>query len=115
MPSLSISVITVVFNRADMIGQALDSVASQSYLHVEHVVVDGASSDGTLEVIEGRRTAQMRVLSEPDEGIYDAINKGMALARAIVLGLAHSDDELADRDVLADVARAFAEPAVDAV
>lgn len=115
MPSLTISVITVVFNRADTIGQALDSVASQSYPHVEHVVVDGASSDGTLEVIEGRRTAQMRVLSEPDEGIYDAINKGMALASGDVLGLAHSDDELADRDVLADVARAFAEPSVDAV
>ena len=115
MPSPTISVITVVFNRVETIGHALESVASQSYPHVEHVVVDGASSDGTLEEIERRRTAAMRVISEPDDGIYDAINKGMTLASGDVLGLAHSDDELADRDVLADVAQAFSDPLVDAV
>jgi len=110
-----ISIVTAVYDRAETIGDAIRSVQSQSYEDVEHLIVDGASQDGTLEVVEALRTPAMRVVSEPDDGIYDALNKGLRLAGGDVLGLVHSDDVLADDAVLADVAEAFADPAVDAV
>ena len=115
MSSPRISIVTVVFNRAATVGEALRSVQAQSYENVEHVVVDGASDDGTLEVVEAHRIPSMRVLSEPDEGIYDALNKGMALAEGDVIGVMHSDDSYADTDVLSEVAACFRDEAVDAV
>jgi glycosyltransferase len=115
LSSPRISIVTVVFNRAATVADALRSVQAQRYDEVEHVVVDGASEDGTLDVIEAHRVPSMRVVSEPDEGIYDALNKGMALATGDVLGLMHSDDAYADGDVLADVARCFEDESVDAV
>jgi glycosyltransferase involved in cell wall biosynthesis len=115
LPPPRITIVTAVFNRERTVADAIDSVRTQTYEHVEHVVVDGASTDGTLSSIEALRSPSMRVVSEPDDGIYDAVNKGMALATGDVLGLVHSDDLLADEAVLADVAAAFDDPAVDAV
>lgn len=112
---MKISVVTAVFNRAGTIGQAIDSVARQSHGDVEHLIVDGASTDDTLAEVERRRHPGMRVQSEPDGGIYDALNKGMALASGEVIGLVHSDDFLAHDRVLERVAAAFADPAIDAV
>lgn len=94
---------------------------AQSWHNVEHVVVDGASSDGTLQVLLSCLVKPVRAgyqalwTSEPDSGIYDALNKGLARATGDVIGLMHSDDFFADTEVLASVANAFANPAVDAV
>lgn len=113
--SLKISIITAVYNREHTIGQAIDSVARQTHPDLEHLIIDGASTDGTLAAVSRHGHARMQVHSGPDSGIYDALNKGMALAGGEVLGLVHSDDFLAHDRVLAQVARAFADPAVDAV
>jgi glycosyltransferase involved in cell wall biosynthesis len=104
-----------VRNRVATVGQALDSVRSQSWPDVEHIVIDGASTDGTLELLESRRGEIAVLVSENDSGIYDALNKGLALATGDVIGLMHSDDIYTDNGVLADVAAAFADPAIDAV
>jgi len=113
--TLTISVITAVFNRADTIGQALASVQAQTWPRVEHVVIDGASTDGTLQVLEAQRDRLAVLSSEPDKGIYDALNKGIGKASGDVVGFMHSDDVFADGDVLARVGAAFADPAVQAV
>jgi len=112
---LKISVITAVYNRVATIGDALDSVRAQTWRDVQHVVIDGASTDGTLEILQARRNEIAVLVSEPDKGIYDALNKGIARATGDVIGLMHSDDLYADERVLADVAVAFSDPTVDAV
>lgn len=112
---MKISIITVVWNRAATISQAIESVQRQSYPNVEHIIQDGGSTDGTLEVINGMANAQTNVVSERDHGIYDAINRGITRATGDVIGLLHSDDFFAHDDVLADVARAFQDPNIQAV
>lgn len=111
----SISLITVVYNRARTIGQAIDSVARQTYRACEHLIIDGASSDGTLAAIHRHKTPTTRIISEPDGGIFDALNKGMRLASGEIIGLVHSDDFLAHDEVLARVAEAFETPGINAV
>lgn len=112
---MKISVITAVYNRADCIAHALQSVQSQNHKDLEHVIVDGASTDGTLDILRSTLDARASLVSEPDHGIYDALNKGFARASGDVVGLMHSDDFFADESVLAQVAAAFSDPLVDAV
>jgi glycosyltransferase len=112
---ISISVITAVFNRRDTIAQALDSVLAQTHPSVETIVIDGASTDGTLDVLARFRTRVSVLMSEPDEGIYYALNKGLKLASGDVVGFLHADDVLASTDSLARIAAAFSDPTVDAV
>ena len=107
--------VTAVWNRAATVGGAIDSVAAQTHPHIEHLVIDGGSTDGTLAEVEARRSAGMVVVSEPDRGIYDALNKGIARSTGDVVGLLHSDDFFADERVIERVAAAFADPAIDAV
>ena len=112
---MKISIITVVYNRADTIGDAIDSVSRQTRLGIEHLVIDGMSTDGTLAQIEARQNLNLRIISEPDDGIYDALNKGIHISTGEIIGIVHSDDFLAHDRVLALVAEAFTDPAVDAV
>lgn len=112
---MKISVITATFNRVDTVAGALASVAGQTWPQVEHIVIDGASTDGTLQAIEAHRERLAVLVSEPDPGLYHALNKGLARATGDVVGLLHSDDLYADERVLERVAQAFADPAVDAV
>ena len=112
---MKISVLTVVFNRADTIAGAIQSVASQIYPNVEHVVVDGASNDGTLSVINANKNKAMLVISEPDNGIYDALNKAIVHSSGDIIGLMHSDDFFANDQVLTKIADEFTDPSVDAV
>lgn len=112
---MRISVVTAVYNRAATIGDAIDSVQTQSWSELEHVIQDGGSTDGTLEVIRDRARAGTCVASGPDGGIYDAINRGIARATGDVIGLMHSDDMFAHKDVLARVAAALDDPLVDGV
>jgi len=112
---LKISVVTATYNRASSVEDAITSVQSQSYPDVEHIIQDGASTDGTLDILQRYAGPQTIIESKPDGGIYDAINKGIARTTGDVVGLMHSDDFFADDQVLADVADAFADPTVDGV
>ena len=112
---MKISVITATFNSAATIAECVDSIAAQDHGDVEHVVVDGQSTDGTLEVLDERRDSIAQLVSEPDEGIYDALNKGIGLATGDVVGFLHADDVLADSSVLSWVADAFEDDDVDGV
>jgi glycosyltransferase involved in cell wall biosynthesis len=112
---MKISVLTVVFNRVDTIAAAIQSVTNQVYPNVEHVVVDGASSDGTLGVINANKSPDMLVFSEPDDGIYDALNKAIALSSGDIIGIMHSDDFFAHNHVLSKIAEFFTDPEIDGV
>lgn len=112
---MKITVITVCFNSAKTIEDTIRSVASQTHLDIEHIVVDGASTDGTLDVIERHRDTLAKVISEPDHGIYDAMNKGIALADGEVIGFLNADDIYADAGVLAKVANIMEREDLDAL
>lgn len=112
---MKVSVITVSFNAADTILDTLDSVAEQSHQAIEHIVIDGESTDGTQEIIESHQSMLAKVVSEPDRGIYDAMNKGLRLATGELIAFLNADDVYADRDVLARVATIVAERNLDAV
>ncbi len=112
---MKISVVTAVYNNRDTVGQALDSALRQTHRDVELVVIDGASTDGTQEVLQAYADRVGVLVSEPDRGIYDALNKGIARASGEVVGFLHSDDLFADERVLSRIAEAFADPNVDAV
>lgn len=110
---MKISVITVSFNSARTIKNTLDTVAMQTYTDIEHLVIDGASKDGTVEMVLNHANPLIRLISEPDKGIYDAMNKGLMLASGEIIGFLNSDDVYADAAVLAEIAYAFQDPAVD--
>jgi glycosyltransferase involved in cell wall biosynthesis len=112
---MKISVITATYNSAETLADCLDSLRMQTHPDIEHVVIDGASSDGTLALLEARRQDVSVLVSEPDGGIYDALNKGIRLSTGHAVGFLHSDDFYATSDALACVADAFADPRIDAV
>lgn len=112
---MKISVITATFNSAETLADCLASVAAQTHVDIEHVIIDGGSTDGTLDILNARRGQFATLLSEPDEGIYDALNKGLARSSGEIVGFLHSDDFYSTVDTLAEVARSFADPSVDAV
>ena len=112
---MKISIITATWKCAGTIADCLASVAGQSYPDREHLVIDGASTDGTLAILEAHRAQLAVLISEPDRGTYDALNKGIARASGEVIGFLNADDLYADPEVLARIATAFADPAVDAV
>ncbi|MBR1630528.1 MAG: glycosyltransferase [Paludibacteraceae bacterium] len=100
---MKISIITACLNRASTIGAALNSVMSQVDADYELIVIDGQSTDGTMEIVNQYVDRIAKIVSEPDTGIYEAINKGIRLATGEVIGLVHSDDELTDQYVLRDI------------
>jgi glycosyltransferase len=113
--SLHISVVTAVLNQARTLGDAVRSVRAQNWPNVEHVVIDGGSTDGTLAVLDKFRDGIGKVISEPDRGLYDALNKGIRHATGDVVGFMHANDTFATPHALARIAAAFEDPAVDAV
>ncbi|QXP84013.1 glycosyltransferase family 2 protein [Methylococcus sp. Mc7] len=112
---MRISVVTACYNSRETIRDALDSVALQRYPHKEHVIIDGASTDGTLELVRAHGSPEVLAASEPDGGIYDALNKGIRRSNGDVIGFLHADDVFADDEVLERVAQEFSDPMVDAV
>ncbi len=112
---MKISLITVSYNSASVLETCLQSVARQEYDSIEYIVVDGGSNDGTAKRIENYKDVVSTFVSEPDEGIYDAMNKGIALASGDVIGMINSDDMLADPRVIAWVAEAFERKPVEAL
>ncbi len=91
-PRPRISVITIVFNGEKHLEQAIASVRGQTYDNIEYIVVDGGSTDGTLGIVRKHEDRIDRWVSEPDNGIYDAMNKGIALASGEIIGMLNSDD-----------------------
>lgn len=111
---MKISVITVVFNNKETISDTIASVASQAYPNVEHIIVDGLSTDGTTEIIAANRSKLTKVITERDSGIYDAMNKGIKAASGDIIGFLNADDIYNGTNVLADVAAVFQNHGVDA-
>jgi len=109
-----ISVITVSYNSEKTIIDTINSLQNQTLKSFESIFVDGNSSDGTLDKINQSELEQKQVYSEPDDGIYEAMNKGITHANGDVIGFLNSDDFYADKDVLKEVAFLFKDPEVDA-
>ena len=112
---MKISVITVCYNSAKTLERALRSVVEQDYQNVEHIVIDGGSSDGTADILAAYRAGLTCLVTEPDHGIYDAMNKGLALARGEVICFLNSDDYYASPTVLSKVARKMQVQKLDAL
>lgn len=116
--NMKISVITVAYNSADTIEDTIISVLNQSYENLEYIVIDGCSSDGTLNLIkkyEQKFVGRMKWVSGHDNGIYDAMNKGLQMASGDVVGTLNSDDYFTDRDVIKTVAETMADNSIDGV
>lgn len=112
---MKISIITVVFNGEATIARAIESVLSQKNVEIEYIIIDGQSKDRTLKEISPYRGSIAHFISEKDEGIYDAMNKGLGLATGDVIGLLNADDFYADPEVLSEVMTQFSNPRIDAV
>jgi len=112
---LKVSIITATYNCKRTILKCLESFTEQSYNDLEHVIIDGASTDGTLKILQEHRSRGSVLISEPDCGIYDALNKGFALATGDIVGILHSDDVFYEPSILADISIAFEDPLVDYV
>lgn len=114
MSALHLSVVTVCLNSAATLGETLASVNVQTHPRIEHIVVDGGSTDGTQALVRAQARRVTTMLSERDRGIYDAMNKGLALTRGDVVGFLNADDAFASPESAAAIARAFGDPAVQA-
>lgn len=116
---MKISVITATYNSARTIEDTLKSILSQTYADYEYIIIDGCSKDNTLDIVARYKPmfgGRIHVISEPDNGIYDAMNKGLKMATGDVIGLLNSDDFFTSEDVLEQVARTMdADKAIDAV
>lgn len=100
---MKVSIITATYNSAQTISDTLHSLNAQSYKNIEYIIVDGGSKDNTLNVIHQRCSRVSKVISEPDKGIYDALNKGLLAATGDIVGFLHSDDLFAYSDAVKDI------------
>ena len=111
---LKISIITVCFNSSKTIADTINSVNKQDYSYLEHIFVDGKSSDSSIEIIEMESTVSKKIVSEKDAGIYDAMNKGIELASGDIIGTLNADDLYENPSVLSEIAKIFEDPTIDA-
>ena len=112
---MKISIITVCWNSEKTIEDTIQSVLAQDYKDLEYIIIDGASTDGTLEIINKYKDKIFQIVSEKDSGMYNALNKGFHLASGEVVGLLNADDVLADSSVISEVAKKFLETNADAI
>lgn len=115
MQNFKISIITIVYNRKEFILDAIKSVQNQSWPNIEHIIIDGGSNDGTINLIQDSSYPNIKFISEKDNGIYDALNKGLKIASGDIVGIMHSDDFYASDNILSIVAKAFINYEIDAV
>jgi glycosyltransferase involved in cell wall biosynthesis len=104
---MKVSIITVVYNRSSTIERAIQSVLNQLYKNIEYIIIDGASSDGTMEIVTKYKERIAKIVSEKDNGMYDALNKGITLATGDVIGILHADDEFASTTIIDEIAQYF--------
>jgi glycosyltransferase involved in cell wall biosynthesis len=112
---MKISIITVTLNCEKYLEQCINSVLAQDYRDVEYLIIDGGSTDGTVDIIKKYSDRISFWISEPDRGMFDALNKGMRHATGDVIGMLHSDDLFGSSSVLSEIARAFKERGVESV
>jgi len=110
---MKISIITICYNNEKDIRPTLESVINQTYHNIEYIIVDGVSKDKTLEIINEYKYKITKIISESDNGLYDAINKGIKSATGDVVGLIHAGDKLHDNEVIAKIATHFEENDID--
>lgn len=111
---MKISIITVCFNSSKTIEKTFQSIKNQSYQNIEYIVVDGGSSDDTLKIIKDYSSCISNYISESDKGLYDAMNKGIAMATGDIIGILNSDDIFVDNYVLEKVAKFHTKNSIDA-
>ena len=104
---MKVSIITVCYNSARTLQDTIESVLAQTYTNIEYIIIDGGSTDDTPAIIEKYRNRIAHVVSEPDQGLYDAMNKGIALSSGELVGILNSDDLLAHAGVMADIVSAL--------
>lgn len=115
---MKVSVITATYNSGTTLRDTLESVLAQTYPDIEHIVVDGGSTDNTMELVreyEPRYNGRLRYVSEPDKGIYDAMNKGIGMATGEVIGILNSDDFYTSADTVETLIGELERLKVDAV
>lgn len=113
---MKVSVITVAYNSAKTIGDTLASVAAQTHTDIEYIVIDGASKDETLSIVQHHGSLVSKLVSEPDQGIYDAMNKGLGLATGDLIGFLNADDMFSHAEVVASIVDAAQRhPSADAI
>ena len=109
-----ICIVTATYNSQETISDTLDSIHSQTYQNYHHLIVDGLSSDKTISIINQYPKNKISIISESDNGIYDAMNKGLLFPKGDVVGFLNSDDMYADEHALSRIADIFEDPDVDA-
>lgn len=102
-----VTIVTACYNRAATIRETIESVLAQDYEHVEYIIIDGASTDGTQGIVEEYASRLAHFVSEPDHGMYEALNKGLRMATGDIIGWVHSDDVLYDTHTLSAIVDAF--------
>ncbi|GAB5524344.1 MAG: glycosyltransferase family 2 protein [Roseivirga sp.] len=112
---MKISIITVVYNSEKTISDAIDSVLGQKGIDLEYIVIDGKSQDDTMRIVESYGSQIHKVISEPDGGIYDAMNKGVSLATGDIIGILNSDDVYASDNILSQVSGLFDRNDIDCI
>ena len=112
---MKVSIITVTYNSEKYIADCIASVRKQTYSNIEHIIVDGKSTDNTLKIIQKNSSSIAHWISETDRGMYDAINKGIKMASGDIIGVLNSDDMLASADVIMDIVACFDEKKIDSV
>lgn len=104
---LKVSILTVVYNGEKTLKTCIESILRQDFFNIEFILIDGASTDGTLEIAKSYGERINTLISEPDRGIYDAMNKGISRATGDIIGILNADDIYADSSVISDVVRKF--------
>ena len=112
---MKISIITVVYNGEKYLIECINSILSQDYKNIEYIVIDGGSTDGTLAIIEDYKSQIQYFISEKDNGMYDALNKGIKVATGDIIGILNSDDMLASNNVISSIVNEFQKSNVDGV
>jgi glycosyltransferase involved in cell wall biosynthesis len=115
MNNLSVSIITVSYNSIRTIENTIKSVLSQSYQNIEYIIIDGSSTDGTIELIQSFGKSITKFISQPDNGIYEAINNGIKIATGDIIGILNSDDFFYDNFVIEKVVKEFVDNEIEAV
>lgn len=110
---MKVSIITITYNSGKTVKDTLESIANQSYKNIEHIIVDGASKDNTLDIVS--QYPNVKVLSEPDNGIYDAMNKGVKMTTGDIVGILNSDDFYPNNDIIQTVVDTFKKEKVDSI
>lgn len=112
---MKVSIITVTLNSEKYLSDCIQSVRNQDYLDIEHIIVDGKSIDGTLQIIKANQNSLSKWISETDRGMYDAINKGIAMATGDIIGILNSDDIFASNSVIGNIVECFEKENTDSV